>query len=69
MAEAEDVITDVARHATVFAKALWRRHRPAAARPTLLHLTDVAARIDLLLAAVFGRSFMLRVAQDRKSVV
>jgi nitric oxide reductase NorD protein len=28
MAEAEDVITDVARHATVYAQALWRRHRP-----------------------------------------
>ena len=63
MAEAEDVITDAARHATVFAQALWRRHRPAAARPAPLHLADVAARIDLLLAAVFGRSFVLRVAQ------
>ena len=31
MAEAEDVITDVARHATVFAQELWRRHR--ATRP------------------------------------
>ncbi len=63
MAEAEDVITDVARHATVFAHALWRRHRPAAGRPAPLHLADVAPRIDLLLAAVFGRSFVLRVAQ------
>ena len=32
MAEAEDVITDAARHATVFARDLWRRHaRPAKA--------------------------------------
>ena len=34
MAEAEDVITDVARHATVFTQALWRRHRSnAPAKP------------------------------------
>ena len=63
MAEAEDVITDVARHATVFARALWRRHRPAAARHAPLQLADVASRIDLLIAAVFGRRFVLRVAQ------
>ena len=63
MAEAEDVITDVARHATVYARALWRRHRPAAARPAPLQLADVAPRVDLLIAAVFGRSFVLRVAQ------
>lgn len=63
MAEAEDVITDVARHATVFARALWRRHRPVATRPAPLQLADVAPRIDLLMAAVFGRSFVLRVAQ------
>jgi nitric oxide reductase NorD protein len=63
MAEAEDVITDVARHATVFTRALWRRHRPAAARPAPLQLADVAPRIDLLIAVVFGRSLVLRVAQ------
>ncbi len=63
MAEAEDVITDVARHATVYAQALWRRHRPAPAGPAPLRLVDVAQRLDLLIAAVFGRSFPLRVAQ------
>lgn len=63
MAEAEDVITDAARHATVYARALWRRHRPAPTKPLPLQLADVAHRLDLLIAAVFGRSFALRVAQ------
>jgi nitric oxide reductase NorD protein len=64
MAEAEDVITDVARHATVYAQGLWRRHRPRPAGPAPLRLADVAQRLDLLIAAVFGRSFPLRVAQQ-----
>ena len=63
MAEAEDVITDVARHATVFARDLWRRHRPARVGPRPLLLADVAERLDLLLSAVFGRGFPLRTAQ------
>jgi nitric oxide reductase NorD protein len=63
MAEAEDVITDVARHATVYAQGLWRRHRPAQAGPAPLELADVARRLDLLIAAAFGRSLTLRVAQ------
>ncbi len=63
MAEAEDVITDAARHATVFARALWRRHRPPAPGPAAVHLHDVAARLDLLASAVFARSFVLRAAQ------
>lgn len=63
MAEAEDLITDVARHATIHARALWRRHRPATKGPVLQQLADVAQRLDLLVAAVFGRSFALRVAQ------
>lgn len=63
MAEAEDVLVDAARHATVYAQDLWRRHRPAAAGPQPLRLPDVARRIDLLLCAAFGRSFALRVAQ------
>ncbi len=63
MAEAEDVITDAARHATIFAHALWRRHRPLPIGPAPLQLADVAQRLDLLIAAVFGRSFALRVAQ------
>ena len=63
MAEAEDVITDVARHATVYAQALWRRHRPAPAGPATLQLADMARRLDLLIAAAFGRSLTLRAAQ------
>lgn len=63
MAEAEDVITDVARHATVFARALWRRHRPPVRGTPPLQLSDVAARLDLLVCAVFQRGFVLRVAQ------
>ena len=63
MAEAEDVITDAARHATVYAQDLWRRHRPAPAGPVPLELADVARRLDLLIAAAFGRSYTLRVAQ------
>jgi nitric oxide reductase NorD protein len=64
MAEAEDVITDVARHATVYAQNLWRRHRPVAAGPGPVRLADMAQRLDLLVCAVFGRSFRLRAAQQ-----
>lgn len=63
MAEAEDLITDAARHATVYARALWRRHRPAASGTAPLQLADVAPRLDLLARAVFGRGFALRAAQ------
>ena len=62
MAEAEDVITDAARHATIFVRAYWRRHRPRADAP-VLELADVAPRLDLLASAVFGRSFRLHPAQ------
>jgi nitric oxide reductase NorD protein len=62
MAEAEEVITDVARHATIYARALWKRH---AKRPkgVGLDLRDVAERLDLLVTAVFGKSYRLRVAE------
>ena len=63
MAEAEDVITDVARHATIFARELWRRHRPPPPGPTLITLADVAPRIDLIVTALFATHFPLRVAQ------
>lgn len=63
MAEAEDVITDVARHATVFTQNLWQRHKAKSpARPVTL-LADVAPRLDLLIEAVFGISLRLRTAQ------
>ena len=63
MAEAEDVITDVARHATVFTRDLWRRHRAGHAGPVPLRLGDVAQRLDLLIAAVWGNHLVLRAAQ------
>ncbi|MFH1813200.1 MAG: hypothetical protein ABIF28_03425 [Pseudomonadota bacterium] len=66
MAEAEDVITDAALHATRFVQGLWRRHRAntaaAPVSPTLA-LTDVAPRLDLLIVAVFGRACPLRTAR------
>jgi nitric oxide reductase NorD protein len=63
MAEAEDVIADAARHATVYAQALWRRHRPAPPGPPVVTLAEVAPRLDLLIAAAFGASLPLRIAQ------
>ena len=62
MPEAEEVITDAARHATIFVRDLWRKHRENAPMPTVTALQDVAARLDLLVSAVFGRCFALRVA-------
>ena len=63
MAEAEDVITDVARHATIYAQALWRRHRAQSPPARTVALADVAQRIDLLIAAVFGTTYRVRTAQ------
>lgn len=63
MAEAEDVITDVARHATVYAQALWRRHHRPANAAKVVTLADVAQHIDLLIRALFGTSYPLRIAQ------
>lgn len=64
MAEAEDVLTDVARHATVFAQKLWRKHRAHGATPAqAITLVDIAPRLDLLLSSVFERHHSLRVAQ------
>ena len=64
MAEAEDVITDVARHGTIFVQNLWRRHRHRHRDgPRQLELADVAPRLDLLANAIFGRGFRLRPAQ------
>jgi len=61
MAEAEDVLVDAARHGTVFIRDLWRRHRSPEADPGPA-LADLAPRLDLLLSAVHGTSFPLRVA-------
>lgn len=63
MAEAEDVIVDVARHATSFAHQLWRRHVPKPPGPATVRLADLAPRLDLLIRSVFGTSYRIRVAQ------
>lgn len=63
MAEAEDVITDAALHATRFVQGLWRRHRTNTPAVPRLTLADVAQRLDLLIVAVFGRTCPLRTAQ------
>ena len=63
MAEAEDVISDVARHATVYVQRLWQRRRSALDTPRPIAVQDVAERLDLLIHAVFGRSYPLRIAQ------
>ena len=61
MPEAEDVITDAARHATVFVQELWRRHRPSTGDtvdvPAILH------RLDLLIVGSYGLSFKLGLSQ------
>ncbi|HUG21918.1 VWA domain-containing protein [Piscinibacter sp.] len=62
MAEAEDVIVDAARHATSYAQDLLRRRRVPDAAPALT-LLDAAPRLDLLLTAMHGRAWPLRVAQ------
>ena len=63
MAEAEDVITDAALHATKFVQGVWRRQRANAPAASTLTLADVAQRLDLLIVAVFGRAFGLLTAQ------
>ncbi len=63
MAEAEDVITDAARYATIFTRKLWRRYRPAPPGPVMVALDDVASRLDLLCTGVFGERYPIRVAQ------
>lgn len=62
MPEAEDVITDVARHATIYAQELWRRHRKSDGGSPAVSLRDVAQRLDLLITAAFGRSYQIRVS-------
>jgi nitric oxide reductase NorD protein len=63
MAEPEEVVTDVARHATVFVRDLWRRHHGRKGITPTTGLADVAPRVDLLITSVFGRSFSIRVAE------
>ena len=63
MAEAEDVITDAALHATNFVQGMWRRHRAHTVPTPTLTLPDVGQRLDLLIVAVFGHACPLRTAQ------
>lgn len=63
MPEAEDVITDAARHATIYARELWRRHRSPEAAAQASTLRDFAQRLDMLVTAAFGASYPIRVAQ------
>ncbi|QSI75047.1 nitric oxide reductase activation protein NorD [Niveibacterium microcysteis] len=64
MAEAEDVIVDAARHATVYAQALLKRRRAAVTGTEhAATLLELAPRLDLLLSAVHGRAWPLRVAR------
>lgn len=63
MAEAEDVLTDVARHATVYAQRLWHRHRKLPEAPRTYRLVDIAERLDLFISSVFGSAYPLKVAQ------
>ena len=63
MAEAEDVLSDAARHATIFAQRMWRRYRPLPEAPPTALLEDIAPRLDLLITALTGASLTLRIAQ------
>lgn len=63
MAEAEDVVQDVARYATIHIRRVWLRHRGSATAPRPLSLPEVRQRIDLLIHAVYGVSLPVRVAQ------
>ncbi len=61
MAEAEDVIVDAAKHATSFLQRQWRRRAPRGPEPVAL--AEHAARLELLVAAAFGRALKIRPAQ------
>ncbi|ART80110.1 nitric oxide reductase activation protein NorD [Oceanisphaera avium] len=63
MAEPEDLLSDAARHATIFTRKMWRRYRPLPVGPPTAMLVDVAPRLDLLITAVMGQSYALRLAQ------
>jgi nitric oxide reductase NorD protein len=63
MAEAEDLLVDAARHATVFARRLWARHHPER-RPDFLELASVAERLAILIQALLRIHPPFRVAQE-----
>ncbi len=61
MAEAEDVIVDAAKHVGGFLQQQWRRRAPQRAQPAAL--ADHVQRLELLVAAAFGRALKIRPAQ------
>ncbi|WP_285275598.1 nitric oxide reductase activation protein NorD [Halopseudomonas bauzanensis] len=63
MAEAEELVSDAARHATIYARRLWLRYRPPPDAPPTALLVDIAPRLDLLITALTGRSLPIRIAQ------
>ena len=63
MAEPEELISDAARHTTVYVQNVWRRYQSPAKGPKTIALSDVAHRLDLLLSATFNTGFALRPAQ------
>lgn len=63
MAEPEDLLSDAARHATIYTRKMWRRYRPLPVGPPTALLADVALRLDLLITAITGHSYPLRTAQ------
>ena len=60
MAEAEELVVDAARHATVFIRDTWRRHY-AREPDAPVALASLARRLDLLLSAACGTSLPIRV--------
>ena len=63
MAEAEEVLTDVARHSTEFAHRLWNRYREHDAVEQGLSLAESAQRLSLLVFTIFGVWYDIRTAQ------
>ena len=63
MAEAEELVSDAARHATIYVRKLWLRYRPPPEAPPTALLIDIAPRLDLLITAVAGASLPIRIAQ------
>lgn len=63
MAEAEELVSDAARHATIFTRRMWRRYRPLPEGPSTAQLADMAPRLDLLITALTGASLPIRNAQ------
>lgn len=64
MAEPEDLLSDAARHATMYVRKLWLRHRPPPPAPPTALLVDIAPRLDLLTTALSGSSRQIRAAQQ-----